>query len=260
MSRRTLLRALDLSRNLHDSRSKLERVILRASRVLTTLRRSMDMDEILLLLKDTSPTPYIHISLSDKFVGGYPLSYMLISDKWIMRVISDANKVLGRQQLYFFSGWSNYPTGFCGEFNVNSKWTHSVWDLDIPWTFEGESKDISIPVQPHTSNQIIRTIEKCHSKVTKEIIVTIIVSIIIHRPVMATSSFYRHFQIESQGRVSAITEHILGGDGIHLHWIDNYARFISRSSMYLNQDLSTMLLDGPRNKGIFALWYFSSQL
>ena len=54
---------------------------------------------------------------------------------------------------------------------------------------------------------------------------------------MATSSFYRHFQIESQGRVSAITEHILGGDGIHLHWIDNYARFISRSSMYLNQDL-----------------------
>ena len=64
MSRRTLLRALDLSRNLHDSRSRLERVILRASRVLTKLRRSMDMDEILLLLKDTSPTScnnFIHI-------------------------------------------------------------------------------------------------------------------------------------------------------------------------------------------------------
>ena len=104
MSRRTLLRALDLSRNLRDSRSRLERVILRASRVLTELRRSMDMDEILLLLKDTSPTScnnfiHIRISLSDKFVGGYPLYYwmMLISNKWIMRVISDANKVLGRQ-------------------------------------------------------------------------------------------------------------------------------------------------------------------
>ena len=143
----------------------------------------------------------------------------------------------GTTTAIFFLGWSNYPTGFCGELNVNSKSTHSVWDLDIPGTFESESQDISIPVQPHTSNQIIRTIEKCHSKVTKEIIVTIIVSIIIHRPVMATSSFYRHFQIESQGRVSAISEHILGGNGIHLHWIDNYARFISRSSMYLNQDL-----------------------
>ena len=54
---------------------------------------------------------------------------------------------------------------------------------------------------------------------------------------MATSSFYRHFQKESQDRVAAIKEHILGGDGIHLHWIDNYARFISRSSIYLNQDL-----------------------
>ena len=64
MSRRPLLRALDLSRNLHDSRSKLERVILRASRVLTKLRRSMDMDEILFLLKDTSPTScnnFMHI-------------------------------------------------------------------------------------------------------------------------------------------------------------------------------------------------------
>ena len=50
---------------------------------------------------------------------------------------------------------------------------------------------------------------------------------------MATSSFYRDFQKESQDRVAAIKEHILGGDGIHLHWIDNYARFISRSSIYL---------------------------
>ena len=62
------------------------------------------MDEILLPLKDTSPTScnnfiHIHISLSDKFIGGYPLHYwmMLISSKWIMRVVSDANKVLGRQ-------------------------------------------------------------------------------------------------------------------------------------------------------------------
>ena len=62
MSRRTLLRALDLSRNLHDSRSKLERVILRASRALTKLRRAMDMDEILLLLK-TSCSNFIHIHI-----------------------------------------------------------------------------------------------------------------------------------------------------------------------------------------------------
>ena len=55
MSRRTLLRALDLSNSLHESRSRLERVLLRASRVMTKLRKSMDMDEILILLKDVSP-------------------------------------------------------------------------------------------------------------------------------------------------------------------------------------------------------------
>ena len=95
-----LLRALDISTNLHESRSRLERSILRASRVLTKVKRSMDMDEIFLILKESSPVScntliVLYACISDNFFGGYPLYYWMIlcGDKWVVRVISDSNKV-----------------------------------------------------------------------------------------------------------------------------------------------------------------------
>ena len=100
MSRRSLLRALDISTNLHESRSRLERSILRASRVLTKVKRSMDMDEIFLILKESYPVScntliVLYACISDNFFGGYPLYYWMIlcGDKWVVRVISDSNKV-----------------------------------------------------------------------------------------------------------------------------------------------------------------------
>jgi len=54
---------------------------------------------------------------------------------------------------------------------------------------------------------------------------------------MAPSSFYRHFHHESTSRVMKIKARIASCRGVHLHWVDNYARFIARTSMYLNQEI-----------------------
>lgn len=61
--------------------------------------------------------------------------------------------------------------------------------------------------------------------------------IFLYRPIMAPSSFYRQVTSESQTRVADIKSRMLNGTGVHLQWVDNYARFISRSSMFLDQEM-----------------------
>jgi len=54
---------------------------------------------------------------------------------------------------------------------------------------------------------------------------------------MSPSSFYRRITEESESRIVEITNRVSENHGVHLQWVDNYARFISRSSMFLNQEM-----------------------
>lgn len=54
---------------------------------------------------------------------------------------------------------------------------------------------------------------------------------------MAKSTYYRYLQADSKSRVDMIKERINKPNGIHLHWVDNYARFIARSAIHIDREL-----------------------
>lgn len=102
MSRSSLIRSLDLSRKLIEARSRLDRIVAKLARRLKRERRNVPLDELLTICQEISPVACIFLSLVsilfpllDAFPGGFLLySWMIMcGERWVIRLIADANQV-----------------------------------------------------------------------------------------------------------------------------------------------------------------------